>query len=62
MTMHYTKGQIQELCSYIEEHTGMASTIRRVKYSTKDKILVIVFVLILYTIIGLGLYYDYVSK
>ena len=62
MTMHYTKGQIQGLCRYIEEHTGMVQTIRRVKYSTKDKILVIVFVLILYSLLGLGFYYDYISK
>lgn len=39
-----------------------AQTIRRVNYSTKDKILVIVFVLILYSLLGLGLYYDYISK
>ena len=61
MTTHYTKGQIQELCRYIEEHTGKAQTKRRVEYSTKDKILIIAFVLILYTLIGLGLYYDYVG-
>lgn len=53
---------MQELCRYIEEHTGIAPTIRRVKYSTKDKILVIIFVLILYTLMGLGFYYDYISK
>ena len=62
VSTHYTKGQIQELCRYIEEHTGKAPTIRRVKYSTKDKILVIVFVLILYSLMGLGFYYDYISK
>ena len=62
VSSHYTKGQMQELCRYIEEHTGIAPTKRRVKYSTKDKILVIVFVLILYSFLGLGLYYDYISK
>lgn len=62
VSTHYTKGQIQELCRYIEEYTGMAPTIRCVKYSTRDKILVIVFVLILYSLMGLGFYYDYISK
>lgn len=62
VSTHYTKGQMQELCRYIEEHTGIAPTIRRVKYSTKDKILVIVFVLILYSLLGLGFYCDYISK
>ena len=62
VSSHYTKGQMQELCRYIEEHTGKAQTIRRVNYSTKDKILVIIFVLILYSLLGLGLYCDYISK
>ena len=60
----YTKAQIRELCSYIEEHTGIVRTDQKppVWSNTGEKIFVIVFMLILYALIGLGFYLDFAGK
>ena len=59
----YTKAQIRELCSYIEEHTGIVRTDQKPSvWGTGEKIFIIVFMLILYTIIGVGFYLDFAGK
>lgn len=62
---NYTKAQLQELCSYIKEHTGIAMTEKKdpLEGNTAGKILLIVFYWGLLIIAGVCWYiFDFAGK